>query len=96
MAETQGKTHAVSFTVFILIWLCLLVLTSITVYVSGLDIGAVSTFTAIFIASVKALLVLLFFMHLKYEPPLFVITSLVALLTLTVIFLMTFSDVWFR
>ena len=97
MTESNETTqNPISDLVFIKVWLCLLVLTAVTVWVASMELGALSTLTAIFIASVKAVLVLMFFMHLKHEPPLFIITTLVAVMTLTVIILMTFSDVWFR
>ena len=96
MAEGKEAIHIVSGRILVRTWLCLLVLTALTIWVSTMGLGAFSAFAAIFIASIKAILVLMFFMHLKYEPPLFIITSLITVMTLTVIILMTFSDVWFR
>lgn len=94
--EEKVEFHIVSSAIFIKVWLCLLALTALTIFVASLDLGAFSILMAISIASIKAILVLMFFMHLKYEPPLFVITSLITVMTLTAIILMTFSDVWFR
>lgn len=51
---------------YVTIWLALMVLTVVTAAVSWLDLGAWSGFVAIAIASTKALLVALFFMHLRY------------------------------
>lgn len=45
----------------------LLVLTAVTVLVARLDLGAANVAVALGIASLKATLVALFFMHLKYE-----------------------------
>jgi cytochrome c oxidase subunit 4 len=45
----------------------LLVLTAVTVAVSRIDLGAMNVAVALGIASLKAVLVALFFMHLKYE-----------------------------
>jgi len=92
----ESKGHVVGYRVFIAVWLCLLVLTGLTIWIAGLELGNLSTFTAMIIATVKASLVLYFFMHLKYEPPVFRIMALVTVATLTVIILMTFTDVWFR
>jgi cytochrome c oxidase subunit 4 len=92
----DDNVHIVDYSLLIKVWIALVILTGITIWVAGMELGAMSTLTAIVIATVKAILVLMFFMHLKYEPPLFVITSIVTVLTLTVIILMTFSDVWFR
>jgi cytochrome c oxidase subunit 4 len=51
------------------ILLTLLVLTIVTVAVSRFDFGAWNLVVAMFVASIKATLVALFFMHLKYESP---------------------------
>jgi cytochrome c oxidase subunit IV len=52
---------------YILVWLALMCLTVLTAGVSYINLGEWSGFVAILIASVKALLVALFFMHLRYE-----------------------------
>jgi cytochrome c oxidase subunit 4 len=48
------------------------------------------------IASMKALLVLMFFMHLKYEGRFLKSLVILTLSALTFIIALTFSDVWFR
>ena len=100
MEETKvqegAKGHVVDIKVFIIVWACLITLTGLTIWVAGLELGNLSTFAAMIIATIKASLVLYFFMHLKYEPPVFRIMALVTVATLTVIILMTFTDVWFR
>jgi cytochrome c oxidase subunit 4 len=47
----------------------LLILTIITVAVSRVDFGTMNLVVAMVVASIKAVLVALFFMHLKYESP---------------------------
>ena len=49
-----------------LIGLTLLVMTGVTYYVATLDLGAFNTIVALTIASFKATLVVLIFMHVKY------------------------------
>jgi cytochrome c oxidase subunit 4 len=49
------------------IWAALLVLTYATVAVSRIDLGRLNTVAALTIAVVKALLVVLFFMHIRYS-----------------------------
>ena len=58
--------------------------------------GNLSTLTALVIASLKAGLVLWFFMHLKYEKRFFKVLFLVPIVTLTVIIGLTFVDIWYR
>jgi cytochrome c oxidase subunit 4 len=48
------------------IWITLLCLTVITAAVSFVDLGPFNTIVALVIATIKALLVVLFFMHVKY------------------------------
>ncbi len=93
--NTQDK-HIVSTKTFVSVWAALLMLTATTVTVAKLNLGAFSTVTAIVIASIKAGLVLWFFMHLKYEKRLLKLLLLVPIITLAVIIGMTFIDVGYR
>lgn len=94
MSEQQN--HIVSTKTFVSVWVALLILTAITVAVAKLRLGAFSTLTAIAIASIKAGLVLWFFMHLKYEKRLLKLLLLVPIVTLAVIIGLTFVDVLYR
>ena len=49
------------------IWITLMCLTVITATVSFIDLGPFNTVVALAIATFKALLVVLFFMHVKYS-----------------------------
>jgi cytochrome c oxidase subunit 4 len=61
--------HIVPFKIYLSVFVTLLVLTVITVWISRHDFGAWNIVIAMLVASVKAMLVALFFMHLKYEKP---------------------------
>jgi cytochrome c oxidase subunit 4 len=86
----------VSYAKYLRIWLALLVLTGATITAAGLQFGQWSALAAILFATVKGTLVLFYFMHLKFESAVFKISLMVALLTLTVILVLTFTDVAFR
>ena len=58
--------HVMSSKMYYTIWIALLCLTVITAAVSFVDLGRFNTVVALVIATVKALLVVLFFMHVKY------------------------------
>jgi cytochrome c oxidase subunit IV len=58
--------HIVSARTYIAIWLALLVLTGITAGIAFIDLGPFNTIVALVIATFKALLVALVFMHVKY------------------------------
>ena len=58
--------HIVSSKLYIGIWIALMCLTVITASVSFIDLGPFNTIVALVIATFKAILVVLFFMHVKY------------------------------
>jgi cytochrome c oxidase subunit IV len=89
--------HYVSFKTYAYIWIMLLVLLSLTIAVVKLNLlEQYSVIGSILIASVKAGLVLMYFMHLKYEGRLVKGMLSLAVGTLTLIIVLTFSDVWYR
>lgn len=88
--------HSHSYGAYILVWLALLALTSITVAVAGMNIGRFTVLTALIIAAFKAYLVLSIFMHLRSETKTFVVFVIVALLFLGISFVLLFSDYSFQ
>jgi cytochrome c oxidase subunit IV len=79
------------------VWLALLILLIATLAVAKLRLLAqFSVLGSLVIASVKAGLVLAFFMHLKYEGKFLKGMLTVALLALTLLIGLTFVDVWLR
>jgi cytochrome c oxidase subunit IV len=58
--------HIVSSKLYWTIWLVLICLTGLTAWIATVDLGPFNTVVALFIASFKATIVALFFMHLKY------------------------------
>jgi cytochrome c oxidase subunit 4 len=79
------------------VWIALLVLLGLTIAVVKLNLlENYSVVASLFIASLKSGLVLFYFMHLKYEGWLVRGMLLLAVGTLTIIIVLTFSDVWYR
>jgi caa(3)-type oxidase, subunit IV len=70
----------------------LLVLTGVTVTVSGINFGAFTIAAALIIASVKSYLVLTIFMHLRLEMKAFRVFVVVALLFIIISFILLFAD----
>lgn len=62
--------HMVPVRVYVLVFVALLVGTAVTVWAAFHDFGVLNTVLALAIAGVKATLVILFFMHVKYSKPL--------------------------
>jgi cytochrome c oxidase subunit 4 len=67
-------------------------LTLVTVWVSGFDLGPLNTVVALAIAGVKATLVVLFFMHVKYGTRLTKLAIIAALYWLGILLTLTLSD----
>lgn len=84
--------HVVPVRVYLAVFTALLVLTAITVVVANYDLGAFSNVVAMGIAFTKATLVVLFFMHVKYNTRLIQITVVSGLVWLVILFAHTFSD----
>jgi cytochrome c oxidase subunit 4 len=58
--------HILSSKLYYAIWIALMVLTVVTAGVATIDLGPSNTIVALSIATLKAVLVVLFFMHVKY------------------------------
>jgi len=58
--------HISSVKLYVGIWLALMAGTILTVVVAGIDLGPLNPAMALAIATTKAVLVVLFFMHVKY------------------------------
>jgi cytochrome c oxidase subunit 4 len=82
--------------VYLTVFASLLALTVVTVLVSYVDLGLMNVVVALLIASAKASLVALFFMHLKGESRLVWGFALVPILFLALIILGTLVDTQLR
>jgi len=84
--------HIVSPRVYIIIIISLLFLTGVTVGASFLELNVWNPIIALAIAVVKATLVVLFFMHVKYSTRLTMLTVGAGLFTFMALVGMTLSD----
>ena len=86
------KIHITPIKTYIRIAVLLIILTVITVTVSFIDLGPYNISVALIIASIKALLVAFFFMHLFYDNKIYLIIFAMALLFLTIFLTLTMFD----
>lgn len=91
-AHTHDPHHVVPLRVYYAIFAILMVLTAVTVGVAYIDLGPVNTVAALAIAGFKAMIVVLFFMHVKYSTRLIKLTVIAGLYWMGIIFALTLSD----
>jgi len=65
--SVDAHEHAPSYGKNVMIWLVLVALTALTVTVASVNLGDYTFFVAMLIASIKAMLVINIFMHIKYD-----------------------------
>ncbi len=84
--------HVASRKTYILVWGGLMVLTVLTVGVARLNLGPFNDIVALVIAVTKALLVILFFMHVKDSSRLTKLTVVAGFFWLTILIGITLTD----
>lgn len=86
-----------SYRTYVYVWVALLIFLGLTIANAEMSLTAqYSVSVTLFIASIKGALVLYYFMHLKEECWIVKAMLLLAIGTLTVTILLTFSDTWYR
>ena len=94
--DQHDEHHLIPYSTYIVIWLSLCALTLVTVSVSYLDMRHMTMFVALFVASAKSTLVLLWFMHVKFENRVLWWFIIAGLGTYVIFVLLTFADYAYR
>ena len=92
----KHETHIISYKKLGLVLMALLMLTALTVAVSTVNMGPVNIWAALIIASCKATLVILFFMHMKYEPMMLKLSLIGTIFCVAMLIGFMFFDVAYR
>ena len=92
----QEKHHIVTYKTYVIILLTLVVLTFISVAVTSIELGALTVTIALLLASVKSVLVLTYFMHLKFDHKIFAIMVVGIFAIIFIVILITFLDYYYR
>lgn len=95
-SHEHHEHHIIPLKVYFGILATLLFLTVITVAVTRIDFGAFNAIVAFFIATVKASLVLGYFMHLKYDDKMYLVVFLTAVFFLIVMYAFSELDILTR
>jgi cytochrome c oxidase subunit IV len=90
--EHPQEPHVVPVSLYIVIFLSLMVLTALTVFAATKDFGPGNTIIAVSIAALKATLVILFFMHVRYNDNIVRIAVFAGFLWLGIMIVLTLSD----
>jgi cytochrome c oxidase subunit IV len=90
------ETHSVSPKLYVIIYLALLALLLATVGVAYIDLGSLNIIIALVIAITKTLLVVIFFMHVKYSPKLIWLFAGLGFAWLILLLAFPFADIWTR
>lgn len=86
-------SHVTPARLLILVWLALMVLTVITVAATSIDLGSrLNLVIAMLIATVKAGLVVTYFMHLRWDRPFHTLVFLGSLLFVSLFISLTLLD----
>lgn len=89
---TLHEHHIVRPKTYLLILIILLILTATTTGVAFLDLGVLNPVVALAIACTKTILVILFFMHLRYSSKLLKLTLGAGFFTFLILITLTLSD----
>ena len=84
--------HVAPKSLYYSVFAALMVLTALTVGVAYVDLGLLNLPIALAIAIAKALLVILFFMHVKYSAKIVQVTAFTGFLFLGILVVLTMAD----
>jgi cytochrome c oxidase subunit 4 len=88
--------HIIPFKVYLKVLIGLLILTVLTVAASRVHFGPWNTVIAMAIASMKAGLVLSFFMHLKYDDKTYLVAFGTGIFFLILMYFLSWVDIYTR
>ena len=87
-----GEHHVLPLSIYWTVFTALVVGTILTVWTATIDLGHLNVVVALLIASVKAILVILFFMHVKYSSKMVWIFAAAGFFWVAMMILFTMQD----
>lgn len=88
----MSEQHVVPVRLTLAIFAALMALLAATVGAAYMPLGRFHLFTALAIAVIKTLLIILYFMHVRYGPRMIWVCSGAATVWLAILIVLTFSD----
>jgi len=92
----ESQHHVVSPMIYLGVFITLLIFTGLTVAASFVEMGVFNPIVALAIGCIKAVIVVLFFMHVKYSSKLTKLTVFAGIFTFLVLIGMTLADYFSR
>ena len=93
MSDIHAAPHHITpLRTYLFVFFALAIGTLLTWYASTVDLGALNTPIALIIATTKAVLVILFFMHVIHSTRLTWVVIIASFVWLAVLFVLTFAD----
>jgi cytochrome c oxidase subunit 4 len=92
MASEEHRQHVIATSIYVGIWAILMFMTGLTVFVSFIELHDWNIVLALTIATIKATLVVLFFMHLYYSSKLTKVTVIAAIFFLFLLLALSMTD----
>ncbi len=96
MSSNAHTEHILPLKTYFGVFAALLVLTAITVWIAGFHFGPFNLIVAMAVAAIKASLVALYFMHLKYDNKVYLLIFLFSIAFLAVFIMFTMADTMTR
>lgn len=92
----EDQHHIVSYAANIKVLIVLLLLTWVTITAAYLNFGNMAVAVALLIANIKAVVVLAYFMHLKFDSKILTIFFIITMAVFTSFIVLTFLDYAYR
>lgn len=90
--NSEEKHHIVSYRTYLLILLGLIILTLLSVGITNIELREYTVAAALIIAGIKSYFVLSYFMHLKFDKPMYRNMVLFVFVLFFAVVLITFVD----
>ena len=84
--------HIVGPKIYVSVFLALMVFTALTVGAAFINMGPFNAVVALTIAVIKAVLVILFFMHVRYSSKMVMVIIIAGFFWMGIMFVLTMSD----
>lgn len=93
---SNEKHHTVPYSTYVVVLVALMALTFASIGIINIELGGLTVAAALLFAAVKTYLVLIYFMHLKYDKPFIGIMVGFVFLLFLVVIIITFLDYFYR